>query len=207
MRDQAKHLSRFAILVGFLFVEAATLPLTHEPFMPPDSPQQKAQKAQKAVPNLPVLAKQPIQSQFLPRFEQSEPMIAGDTFYYSSLPTTVTRAETRTFVVLFNFDSSRLSRKSKQILDNVVNIARNGRQIRIFATGHADTSGPDSYNQALSRQRVEAVHAAFIERGMTAEFIDKEAFGERRPRIATPDGSPDSRNRRVEIIVGPAPKI
>ncbi len=201
------HLSRFAILIGFLFVEATAVTLSVVPFRPTDSQQQKM------APNLPILAKQPVQSQFAPRFEQTEPIIAGDTFYYSSLPsslaapTAVARTETHTFVILFNFDSSRLNAKSELILDNIVNTAKRGQQIRIFATGHTDTSGPDSYNQVLSRQRVEAVQAAIIERGITPEVIDKEAFGETRPRIATPDGLPHSRNRRVEIIVGPAPKI
>ena len=198
------RLCRFIVLIGFLIVEAVAITVSLDPIAPSGSLQLKRES------NLPVLAKKAHRSQFSARFEQTEPIIAGDTFYYSSLPSTpetLARTETHTFVVLFNFDSSLLNTESKKILDNVVNIAKRGQQIRIFATGHTDTSGSDSYNQTLSRQRVETVYKAFIERGITPEQIDKEAFGENLPRVATPDGSPDSRNRRVEIIVGPASMI
>ena len=195
------NLCRLIVLIGFLFVEATAVTLSLSPFSPPDSFQVTH------TPSLPVLAKEKPRSSFYARFEQTEPIIAGDTFYYSSLSDPIKRTETQAFVILFDFDSRNLNAGSEIILDTVATIARRGQQIRIFATGHADTSGPDSYNQMLSRQRLETVHQAFVERGITPERIDLEAFGEKRPRVVTPDGAPDSRKRRVEIIVGPAPEI
>jgi hypothetical protein len=81
------------------------------------------------------------------------------------------------------------------------------QKIRIFATGHTDMSGLETYNQNLSRQQLRTVHQALNERSITPELIDQEAFGKKRPRVTMPDGAPNSRNRRVEIIVGPAPEI
>jgi outer membrane protein OmpA-like peptidoglycan-associated protein len=192
---------RIAVLVGFLLIESAAVTLSLAPIDPP-GPQPGIE-----LPALPVLAKEKSRLKFHARFEQTESIIKGDTFYYSSVPAPAKRTETRAFTILFDFDSSRLSEESKKILDSVAAIANSRQQIRIFATGHTDTSGPESYNQFLSRQRVETVLKAFVERGILAENIDNEAFGEKRLRVTTPDEAPDSRNRRVEIIVGPAPKI
>lgn len=195
------NLFRFAILIGFLLIEATVMSVSLIPESPSGSP--KALN----LPNLPVLAKETAQTPFHARFVQTEPIIEGDTFYYSNLKVPLKRTETHHFEILFDFDSSQLNKNSQKILDTVATIAKRGQQIRIFATGHADTSGPDSYNQMLSRQRVEAVLKAFVERGITPGHIDDEAFGEKRLRVMTPDNAPDSRNRRVEIIVGPAPEI
>lgn len=52
-------------------------------------------------------------------------------------------------------------------------------------------SGPESYTQNLSRQRLRTVHQALNERGITPELIDQEAFGEKRPRVTMPDGAPN----------------
>jgi len=203
-------LCRIAVLIGFLLVEATAVTLSLNPISPSDSAAFSAVTSgshESHLPTLPVLAKQTTRSPFHARFEQTETIIEGDTFYYSSVPAPLKRTETQSFVILFDFDSHTINAGSEKILDSVATIAKHGQQIRIFATGHTDMSGPKSYNQKLSRQRLSTVHQAFIDRGITPELIDQEAFGEKRPRVATPDGAPDSRNRRVEIIIGPAPEI
>ena len=119
------HLCRFIVLVGFLIAETVAITVSLDSTPPAESPQRKHE------PHLPVLAKQKPQSQFAARFEQTEPIIAGDTFYYSSTPSSapvsLARTETQTFMVLFDFDSSQLNAESKIILDNVVNIAKRGQ--------------------------------------------------------------------------------
>lgn len=195
------NLFRFAILIGFLLIEATAISVSLAPENEPNVSQVRT------LPNLPVLAKEKTQEPFHARFVQTEPIIEGDTFYYSNLTVPQKRTETHHFEILFDFDSAQLNKDSQKVLDTVAAIAKRGQQVRIFATGHADTSGPDSYNQMLSRQRVEAVLKAFVDRGITPGNIDDEAFGEKRLRVMTPDNAPAKRNRRVEIIVGPAPEI
>ncbi|MEX2449491.1 MAG: OmpA family protein [Rhodospirillales bacterium] len=195
-------LSRTLILIGFLMAEFAFLTLDPLPFPAPDSPARHAD-------HLPVLAKNASVKRFAATFEVGAPTAPQGSILQSNLTTdrNAAKPETRAFVVLFDFDSNRLNGAAQEALDAAIDIARHGRQIRIFAAGHADKSGSSSYNMALSRQRVEAVRKAFLERGILSEKIDIEAFGDNRPRIVTPDGSPESRNRRVDIIVGPAPNI
>ncbi|MEQ8193365.1 MAG: OmpA family protein [Rhodospirillales bacterium] len=195
-------LPRMLILAGFLLAEFAVLTLDHMPFAESDS---RAGRPD----HLPVLAKHAPTTPFAAKFEDGTPPMPQGSIIQSNvkIDRNAAAVETQAFVVLFDFDSSRLSAESEKALDAAVAIARRGEQIRVFATGHADASGPPAYNLTLSHQRVEAVRRAFLERGVPAEQIDIEAFGQNRPRIATPDGSPESRNRRVEIIVGPAPNI
>jgi len=67
--------------------------------------------------------------------------------------------------------------------------------------GHADRSGPDAYNLALSQRRGEAVAADLVARGVSRSAITVQVFGESRPLVATADGVRGPQNRRVEIIL------
>ena len=69
--------------------------------------------------------------------------------------------------------------------------------------GHADRSGPEDYNQALSERRANAVGEYLVGRGIPADVITKQGFGETMPRVPTADGVRELQNRRVEITYGP----
>lgn len=74
--------------------------------------------------------------------------------------------------------------------------------VRITATGHTDTSGPESYNMALSLRRANAVKDALVHEGVPATSIDATGVGESRPLVPTGDGVREPQNRRAEIVVG-----
>ncbi len=65
---------------------------------------------------------------------------------------------------------------------------RASKTVRLTATGHADRSGPDSYNQRLSQRRAEAVREVLIREGVPAGEIEIFARGESEPLVQTPDG-------------------
>lgn len=69
-------------------------------------------------------------------------------------------------------------------------------------SGHADSSGPDSVNQALSDRRARNVADLLAAKGVPGESIAVQAFGETRPAKATGDGVREPLNRRVEIASG-----
>ena len=69
--------------------------------------------------------------------------------------------------------------------------------------GHADRSGPQTYNVGLSERRNAAVQSYLSGRGIPAARISSEAFGESMPRVATADGVRELQNRRVEVTYGP----
>jgi len=71
----------------------------------------------------------------------------------------------------------------------------------LSVAGHADRSGSDAYNDGISRRRAEAVAQLLIGQGAPGSQIEVTSFGEREPRVPTPDGERNPQNRRVEITV------
>ena len=74
----------------------------------------------------------------------------------------------------------------------------------IALTGHADTTGSPAFNQALSRQRTDAVTAALVSAGVPAASISATPYGESNPPVPTADSVSDQKNRSVEIFVNGA---
>lgn len=72
-------------------------------------------------------------------------------------------------------------------------------------SGHADSSGSDRINQALSERRARNVAELLAARGVPAESLNVQAFGETRPAKSTGDGVREPLNRRVEIASGATP--
>lgn len=114
---------------------------------------------------------------------------------------------TETYAVFFDFDSAALLPDIDATVQSVIRAMKGGKSVRIVVGGHTDRAGSGAYNLALSKRRADAVRRALLERGAPAERITINAHGEDRPRVATPDGVREPRNRRVEIIVGPAPAL
>ncbi|MES2781480.1 MAG: OmpA family protein [Pseudomonadota bacterium] len=70
---------------------------------------------------------------------------------------------------------------------------------RFSVIGHTDRSGSDSYNDALSRSRAEAVSARMQAAGLSASALMVSGRGEAEPKVSTADGERNPTNRRVEI--------
>ena len=106
-----------------------------------------------------------------------------------------------TYVVYFDFDKSNVKPEAAQILDRAIADAKAGGTPSISVTGHADRSGSEDYNLALSLRRADAVREYLIKGGVTAEQITVSGRGEAEPAVPTADGVKEPRNRRVEVIV------
>ncbi|WP_026870976.1 OmpA family protein [Inquilinus limosus] len=113
--------------------------------------------------------------------------------------TQVTQA--RSYLVFFDFDSSKLTPEAKQIVGSAASDALQGRSTRIDVTGHTDRAGSDSYNQALSQRRAEAVRRELVADGVADSMIVTRGVGEADPLVPTADGVREPQNRRVEIVV------
>lgn len=71
----------------------------------------------------------------------------------------------------------------------------------ISVIGHADATGTDSYNLALSLKRAETVRDALVAAGVPSDIIEITYHGANNPLIPTPRGVPEARNRRVEVTI------
>ena len=76
---------------------------------------------------------------------------------------------------------------------------------RMVVEGHTDSQGSDKVNQPLSLNRGNAVRDYLVTRGVASEKITAVGLGSSRPIVDNKSAENRANNRRVEIIVSPAP--
>lgn len=79
----------------------------------------------------------------------------------------------------FDFDRSGLRNDEKPKLDAFAAKAKDRKDKRVQAVGHADRIGEEPYNESLSRKRAEAVVAYLVLNGVDAAQLSAEGMGER----------------------------
>lgn len=115
--------------------------------------------------------------------------------------------EVRTpYVLFFDFDKSELTPKALETLERLATDIRDNKITKILIAGHADRSGPATYNVGLSERRATTVAQALSAREIPYGFISMEAFGESKPMVPTPDGQREPRNRVVVVEFADLPQ-
>lgn len=107
------------------------------------------------------------------------------------------------YIVFFEWDQSDITPEAATILNNAVSAYANCGSASVMLAGHADASGPKTYNVGLSQRRNASVTDYLTGRGIPAARISSEAFGETQLRVPTDDGVRELQNRRVEVMYGP----
>jgi OmpA-OmpF porin, OOP family len=87
--------------------------------------------------------------------------------------------------VLFDSSKSALLPAGRDTLDQFVAKIHGLDSQSIAAIGYADRMGSDASNQILSEQRVDAVKAYLVGKGIRAERVETSARGETRPTTST----------------------
>jgi OOP family OmpA-OmpF porin len=105
------------------------------------------------------------------------------------------------YMVFFDFDRSNITPTAATTIKQAADDAKAGRRTSIGVTGHADRSGADAYNMALSLRRANAVKDELVRQGIPATGITVVGRGESQPLVQTPDGVREPQNRRVEIVL------
>lgn len=108
----------------------------------------------------------------------------------------------RDLVVYFEFDGTQLLPEFQAQLTDLMAGLNSDKIERINILGHTDNIGSDPYNLKLSQSRAETV-ASFLSvlTPGSADKIDLESFGERRPVADNATVTGRQLNRRVEIKV------
>jgi len=107
----------------------------------------------------------------------------------------------RIYLVFFDWDRAELTNRARQVVAEAAMASTRSQVTRIEVAGHADRSGPDGYNMALSNRRAQAVAAELVRQGVPRAAITTQGFGESAPLVKTADGVREPQNRRVEIVL------
>ena len=105
--------------------------------------------------------------------------------------------------VFFDFDSAKLRPEARPVIETLAEMLKADPNAIAHITGHTDGKGPQSFNDALSRRRAEAVADAVVAAGIDASRISTAGMGERDPVASNASAAGRAENRRTEIqIVG-----
>jgi len=105
--------------------------------------------------------------------------------------------------VTFATDSSDLSPAFFEVLGSVGKVLKEFDQTIIEVAGHTDSTGSESYNQALSERRASSVSAYLQARNIMGERLITLGMGESRPLADNGTSAGRQVNRRVEITMVP----
>ncbi|UCC55658.1 MAG: OmpA family protein [Gammaproteobacteria bacterium] len=101
--------------------------------------------------------------------------------------------------VNFRFDSAELTPESTKVLDVVASNLRNQSHATLEIGGHASAEGDALYNHDLSARRSRAVRNYLVRKGVSAERLTTNGYGESRPLVNNHTENSRSLNRRVEL--------
>lgn len=106
--------------------------------------------------------------------------------------------------VTFATNSEALQPQFYGTLDAVGRVLNAYPSTLIDVVGHADSDGPDDYNQALSERRARSVADYLVRNGrIRPQRIALAGYGESRPIASNATAAGKAANRRVEIIIRP----
>lgn len=102
------------------------------------------------------------------------------------------------------FDTAKASIKPESfpLLDEVAQVMADHPEVLLLRVeGHTDSRGQDDYNLQLSKDRAASVLAYLVDRGVAAERLESEGFGETKPLVRGENEDAWSKNRRVDFFV------
>ena len=108
----------------------------------------------------------------------------------------------KTFIVFFDFDKSNLTEKAQEVVSEAVKAAKTQGMVKVMVTGHTDTVGSDTYNQALSERRAQSVKDEMVREGLDGGSIAIQGKSFHDPLVPTGPGVREPQNRRAVIDLG-----
>lgn len=105
--------------------------------------------------------------------------------------------------ITFGTDSAAVNPDFADVLASVGLVLKEYDKTYVDVLGHTDSSGSESYNQALSERRAQSVSTILMNEGILAERIIVRGLGETYPIADNNTEQGKSTNRRVEIALSP----
>ena len=105
------------------------------------------------------------------------------------------------YILYFQSGLTELDPRSRGDLAAATAAAKGTSNLDISVVGHADATGSDAYNSALSLKRAQTIRDALVAAGIPNDVIEIDYHGANNPFIPTPRGVAEPRNRRVEVTI------
>jgi len=101
------------------------------------------------------------------------------------------------------FESGRagIDPDSAGLLDRLIETALRCPTANIEIAGHTDTDGEDTFNQALSEKRAQAVADYLVKAGMPASRFTATGYGSTQPVATNDTDEGKAQNRRIDFLV------
>lgn len=105
------------------------------------------------------------------------------------------------FLLYFSTDSTDLTEESLAMITGIADSINARMPAEVLLIGHADATGADEANMALSHERAVAVEKLLKGRVPSLDHVEIHYFGSKEPLVQSPPDVPELRNRRVEVII------
>lgn len=104
--------------------------------------------------------------------------------------------------VYFNFDSSDLSKSSRDVLSHDAEILlKEQKNAKVRIEGNCDERGSAEYNLALGERRAKAAAKYLATLGVPPERLTTISYGKEKPAVQGSDESAWAKNRRDEFVI------
>jgi len=101
----------------------------------------------------------------------------------------------------FEFGKAEIKKDSYPYLDNLADTLLKSKTWKLEIEGHTDDKGSNDFNMKLSQKRADAVKEYLVSKGVTADLITPQGYGETKPLVPNDSDKNREINRRVEFKI------
>lgn len=101
--------------------------------------------------------------------------------------------------VFFDFGSSKIKAESYKVLDEVVKILNDDKDLKLAIEGHTDNVGTAERNKIRSQERSDAIKAYLVSKNIDVNRLTATGFGFDNPIADNNTPAGRAKNRRVEM--------
>lgn len=101
--------------------------------------------------------------------------------------------------ILFDTGKASFQKQTLPVLEAMAAILKEYPTAKFHLEGHTDSDGKDALNLQLSKDRAAAVKNYLVEKGIAADRLTSEGYGETKPVASNKTKAGKAQNRRVEV--------
>jgi peptidoglycan-associated lipoprotein len=105
------------------------------------------------------------------------------------------------FMLYYKAGGTVLTAESEALIPEILAAAEKRPAPDVSVIGHTDTVGNSDTNEKLGLQRAQSVAELIRSAGLQVHDLTIASHGKRNLLVATPDNTPEPKNRRVEITI------